>query len=101
MPLMIEVPAEEIADLCRRHGIRRLLACGSVLRDDFGPDSDIDLIMEFEPEVQMGFFELFDMQEGLAELLRGRRVDPKTPKMLRKYFLDRGLARAEALYERA
>ncbi len=98
---MIDVSTEEIAEFCRRNNIRRLRAFGSVLREDFGPDSDIDLIVEFEPEARVGFFELYDMEEGLAKLLRGRKVDLNTPKMLSKYFRDRVLAQAEVLYDGA
>ena len=101
MPLMIDVPTEELAEFCRRHRIRPLRAFGSVLREDFTPESDIDLIVELEPDARVGFFELFDMEKQLAALLRGRKVDLNTPKMLSKYFRDRVLAEAEVLYDRA
>lgn len=99
MPLRIEVPTEESAEFCRRHRIVRLRAFGSVLRDDFTPESDVDLIVEFEPETPVGFFELFDMQEQLSRPLGAHAVDLNTPMMLSKYFRDRVLTRAEVLYD--
>ena len=100
MPLRIEVPTEEIAEFCRRHRIVRLRAFGSVLRDDFTPESDVDLIVEFEPGTRIGLISLMGLQRQLGELL-GRRVDLNTPDMLSKYFRDRVLRRAEVFYERA
>jgi len=99
MPLMIEVPTQELAEFCRRNHIRRLRAFGSVLREDFTPDSDVDLIVEFEPGVRMGLISLMGLQRHLGGLL-GREVDLNTPDMLSKYFRDRALAQAEVLYER-
>jgi len=100
MPLMIEVPAEELAEFCRRNRIRRLRAFGSVLRDDFTPESDIDLIVEFEPDARVGLITLAGIELELSELV-GRTVDLNTPRMLSKYFRDRVLAEAEVLYDRA
>ena len=100
MPLRIQVPTGEIADFCRRHRIVRLRAFGSVLRDDFTPESDVDLIVEFEPGTPVGLLTLAGLEIGLSELL-GRKVDLNKPKMLSRYFRDRVLAEAEVLYERA
>ena len=100
MPLMIEVPTQELAEFCRRNHIRRLRAFGSVLREDFTPDSDVDLIVEFEPGVRMGLIGFAGIEDALSELL-GRKVDLNTPDSLSRYFRDRVLAQAEVLYERA
>ncbi len=92
----IPVPREEIADFCRRHHIRRLALFGSVLRDDFTPESDVDVLVEFEPGTTLGF-KLFDIQQELSAIL-GRRVDLRTPQELSKYFRDEVLAEAEEVY---
>ena len=95
----IDVPRELIADFCRRHHIRRLAFFGSVLRDDFTPDSDVDVLVEFEPEKTPGFA-FFSMEEELSGIL-ARRVDLNTPNSLSKYFRDEVLAEAEELYVQA
>ena len=70
----VTVQTAAIAEFCRRHRIRHLGLFGSVLRDDFRPDSDVDMLVEFEAEVQIGLFALVDIQDELAVLL-GRPVD--------------------------
>jgi uncharacterized protein len=70
----IEIDRRAIAEFCRRHHIRRLSLFGSVLRDDFRPDSDVDVLVEFEPDAKIGLHEFFDAQEELEQLL-GRSVD--------------------------
>ncbi|HZF04398.1 MAG TPA: nucleotidyltransferase domain-containing protein [Patescibacteria group bacterium] len=92
--MRIEVPHDRIVDFCRRHHIRRLALFGSVLRDDFTPDSDVDVLVEFEEGKTPGFA-YFTMQEELSDIL-GRRADLKTPNELSKYFRDEVLAEAEA-----
>lgn len=92
----IDVPHDRITDFCRRHHIRRLAFFGSVLRDDFTPDSDVDVLVEFEPGKTPGFA-FFGMQDELSEIL-GRRVDLNTPNELSKYFRDEVLAEAEPIY---
>jgi predicted nucleotidyltransferase len=95
----IEVSPEGIADFCRRHHIRRLAFFGSVLRDDFTPESDVDVLVEFEPGKTPGFA-FFRMQDELSTILQ-RRVDLNTPSSLSKYFRDEVLAEAEDLYVQA
>jgi len=92
----IEIPAERVRDFCRRHHIRRLALFGSVLRDDFRPDSDVDVIVEFEPGHTPGL-DFFAMQEELSAIF-GRRVDLNTAGFLSTYFRDRALADAEVQY---
>ncbi len=95
----IEIPHDRIVDFCRRHHIRRLALFGSVLRDDFTPDSDVDVLGEFDEGKTPGFA-YFTMQEELSDIL-GRRADLKTPSELSKYFRDEVLAEAEELYVEA
>ena len=83
---------------CQRHHIRKLALFGSVLRDDFRPDSDVDVLVEFESGHVPGFA-FFGMQDELSQLL-GRRVDLNTPKFLSRYFRDRVLRQAIVQYER-
>ncbi len=101
---MSEIPhltlsEEQIADFCRRYHVRRMALFGSVLRDDFRPDSDVDVLVEFEPGTVVGF-KIGAMQNELAALL-GRRVDLRTPAGLSRYFRQKVLESAEVIYERA
>ena len=92
----IAIPKEKVAEFCRRHHIRKLAFFGSVLRDDFRWDSDVDVLVEFEPGKTPGLA-FFAMQDELSELL-GRRVDLNTPLCLSRYFRDEILAEAEPVY---
>ncbi len=95
----IDIPKERIEDFCRRHRVRRLALFGSVLRDDFTPNSDVDVLVEFEPGKTPGW-RFFSMEEELSAIL-GRRVDLNTPNSLSKYFRDEVLAEAEEVYVQA
>lgn len=88
-----------VAEFCRKHHIRRLSLFGSVLRDDFGPDSDVDVLVEFEPEHVPGLA-FFAMEEELSEIL-GRKVDLNTPKFLDPAFRSEVEREAETQYEQA
>jgi len=101
MNTKIGIPKENITDFCRKHRIRKLAFFGSVLREDFTPESDVDVLVEFETGAQVGFFELFDMEQELSRLLGGRKVDMNTPNSLSKYFRDEVLREAEVLYVQA
>ena len=98
---MVRIPIDrkKIADFCRKHHIRRLAFFGSVLRDDFRPDSDVDVLVEFEPGCVPGLA-FFAMEQELSEIL-GRRVDLNTPQFVSPYIRERVLAEAEAQYEQA
>ena len=85
-----------LAQFCRRNHIRKLALFGSVLRDDFRPDSDVDVLVEFEPGHVPGLA-FFAMQQELSELL-GRRVDLSTPEFLSRYFRQQVLAEAQIQY---
>jgi predicted nucleotidyltransferase len=93
----IAVDREALADFCRRHHVRRLALFGSVLRDECGPASDIDVLVEFLPgrTPGLGFFAI---ESSLAELF-GRKVDLNTAQSLSRYFRDKVLAEAEVVYE--
>ena len=90
-----------LADFCRRHHVRKLSLFGSLLRNDFGADSDVDVLIEFEPDAKVSFFKLYDLEQELSQFLGGRRVDINTPKSLSKHFRDQVLAEAEILYVQA
>ncbi len=93
--MKIEVPREDIAAFCRRNHIRWLAFFGSVLRDDFTPDSDVDLLVEFEPGQTPGLA-FFAMQRELSEIL-GRKADLNTAMDLSPYFRQEVLDEAEVL----
>jgi len=78
MTAKIQISRDLLDGFCRRRQIRKLSLFGSVLRDDFGPQSDVDVLVEFEPGATVGYFELADMEAELSELL-GRKVDIRTP----------------------
>ena len=92
----IEVDKQQIAHFCHRHRIRRLALFGSVLRDDFGPDSDVDVLVEFEDGHVPGLA-FFAMQAELSRIL-DRKVDLNTPQFLSRHFRDDVLAEAEDQY---
>ena len=95
----ISLDKKRIAAFCRKHHIRRLSLFGSVLRDDFHPDSDVDVLVEFEPGHVPGLA-FFEIERELSEILE-RQVDLNTPGFLSPYFRDQVLAEAEAQYVRA
>jgi uncharacterized protein len=92
----VHLPKEKIADFCRRHYIRKLAVFGSVLHGDARPDSDLDVLVEFEPGHVPGLA-FFGMEQELSALL-GRKVDLNTPQFLSPYFRDAVLAEAEVQY---
>lgn len=97
--LCIEIPKGEIAQFCQRHNIRQLSLFGSVLRDDFTPESDVDFLVEFEPGKTPGFFKMASMERELSEMLEGRNIDLRTPNELSIYFRDRVMAEAVVQYD--
>jgi len=96
----LTIDKNKISDFCERHYIQRLAIYGSALRDDFGPDSDIDVLVEFVPGHVPGFFRLFDMEEELSVIFGGRKVDLRTPEDLSRYFRDKVVAEAQVQYVR-
>jgi len=94
----INIPKDKITEFCRRYHIRRLALFGSVLRDDFRPGSDVDVLVEFEPEHVPGFLGLYELEQQLSGLLDGLEVDLITEKFLNRRIRGRVLAEAEAQY---
>ena len=94
----IKIPGEKIAEFCKSNHICKLSLFGSVLRDDFSSDSDIDFLVEFEPGKVPGLIGLSRMERELSEILGGRKVDLRTPQDLSIYFREEVLARAEVQY---
>ncbi|MCX6375859.1 MAG: nucleotidyltransferase family protein [Armatimonadetes bacterium] len=93
----LNVNREALADFCRRNHIRRLSLFGSVLRDDFGPNSDVDVLVEFEPGHSIGLIKMADIEIQLSRLF-GRKVDLRTPMDLSRYFRDDVISSSEVQY---
>ena len=94
MSLHLEIEHERVTELCRRNPIQRLAFFGSVLRDDFGPRSDVDVLVEFTPVAQVTLLDMVRMQDELSAII-GRRVDLRTKGFLGRYFRDEVVAAAE------
>ena len=97
----ISINEHKLADFCRKHGVARLSLFGSVLRRDFDSNrSDVDMLVEFLPDVHRSLFKIVGMQDELEQMI-GRKVDLTTPGTLSKYFRDDVLASAEVIYDAA
>lgn len=94
----LRVAHDQLAAFCRRHHIRKLSFFGSVLRQDFGPDSDIDVLVEFEPSAPVGYFALVDAQRDLSALVGGRQIDLVTANALHPAIREQVLAKAKVAY---
>ena len=101
MSMDFVIPRARLGQFCRRHRIRKLAFFGSVLRPDFRPESDVDVLVEFEPESKVGFFELYDLEQELSQILGGRKVDLNTPQCLSIYFREQALTEAQVEYVQA
>jgi predicted nucleotidyltransferase len=97
MPSRIPIDREALERFCRHHHVWKLSLFGSVLRDDFRPDSDVDVLVEFEPGHRVGFLGLAAMELALSRLI-GRKVDLRTPAELSRYFRQEVLATAEVAF---
>ncbi len=100
MAVKILVNQDKIAEFCRRHSIRKLSLFGSVLRDDFNENSDVDVLVEFDSGAKVGLFKLAGLEIELGEML-DRKVDLNTPLCLSQYYRKEVLAKAKVQYERA
>jgi predicted nucleotidyltransferase len=96
----LNIPRQEIADFCRANRIRRLALFGSVLRDDFTASSDVDVLVEFDPNARVGMIRLAALEDELSQIL-GRKADLNTPGFLSKYYRERILSEAEVQYDAA
>lgn len=94
----IDVPRERLAEFCQRHGIRRLAIFGSALREAFDPDSDIDVLVEFDPDHIPGLLGMARLERELSEIFGGRRVDLRTAEDLSRYFRQQVIEEAEVHY---
>ena len=99
MNAQVSIPKDQIAAFCEGHGIKRLSVFGSALRPDFGPDSDIDLLVEFEPDRIPGLLGIAGMELELTRMF-GRKVDMRTAEDLSRYFRQEVLAEAQTQYVR-
>src|SRR5437899_11113979 len=97
--MKLDLPAKKVAAFCRRHHIRRFAIFGSALRSDFRPDSDLDVLVEFEPGHIPGLA-FFAMEAELSDLL-ARKVDLNTPQVLSPDFRARVVSEAQELYAAA
>lgn len=88
MSMNIKIPKNRLRTFCKKHHIKKMSLFGSAIRDDFGPDSDIDILVEFEEEHTPSFFKLFDMEEELTDILGGRKADIRTKEDLSKYIRE-------------
>lgn len=93
----IKVNQDQIAEFCRRHHIRKLSFFGSVLREDFGPESDVDVLVEFDPDHVPGILGMARLERELSTLL-ARKVDLRTPEDLSRYFREAVLKDAQIYY---
>ena len=94
----ITVPKARVAAFCEQHHIRALYLFGSVIREDFRPDNDIDVLVEFEPGHIPGYFSIFDMEQELSPIFGGRKIDLRTPKELSRYSREEIISTAELHY---
>ncbi len=97
LPERPKIPKDLIAEFCRKHHIRKLALYGSCLREDFGPESDIDFLVEFAPQHIPTLFDVAGMEIELSGML-GRKVDLRTAQDLSRYFRDDVVALAEVQY---
>jgi predicted nucleotidyltransferase len=93
----IEIPEKKLAEFCRTHGIKTLALFGSVLRDDFSPESDVDVLVEFKPGTRIGLIRLGHLENELRDIF-GRKVDLNTPDFISKYFRPEIMAEREVQY---
>lgn len=96
----IEIPKEKLAEFCHRHHIRKLSLFGSVLTESFTPESDVDVLVEFEPERTPGMLRMAGLELELSELL-GRKVDLRTAAELSRYFREEVVGSGEIQYAQA
>ncbi len=98
MKVELSSSREEIASFCKEHGIKRMAVFGSGLRDDFRPDSDVDILAEFDPAHIPTLFDIAGMDQNLSSFFGGRKVDLRTPEDLSRYFRHQVVSEAEVLY---
>jgi|SRR5579872_2661259 len=95
---VINVRKQELAEFCRRNGIRKLALFGSVLTAHFTDASDIDVLVEFEPGERVGYLRMAALEEELSGLFGGRKIDLRTPAELSRYFRNEVMQTADVQY---
>nr|ADC35887.1 DNA polymerase beta subunit [uncultured bacterium 246] len=98
MPARIQPDKQRLNDFCRRYHIRRLAVSGSIVRGDFRPESDVDVLIEFDPDHRPGMVGLQEIEEGLSGFYDGHRIDLLNPKYLNPRLRDRLLRDAEVVF---
>ena len=93
----VRVPKRQLAAFCQRYHVKSLALFGSVLRDDFRPDSDIDVLVEFQPGKTPGLFTIVDMEDELSALFENRKVDLRTAQDLSRFFRDKVVREAQPI----
>jgi predicted nucleotidyltransferase len=94
----LQAQRERLAEICRRHHVRRLALFGSAVRGEFRSDSDVDVLVEFEPDKRPGMVGLHEFEQELSALYGGRRIDLVNPKYLNRRIRERVLAEAEVQF---
>jgi hypothetical protein len=89
---------EKLINFCKRHQIVKLSLFGSVLRDDFGPESDVDFLAVWDPALRLSYFDIISQEEELSEII-GRKADLRSPGEISRYFRQRVLDQAEPVYD--
>ena len=95
----LNLPTPQIKEFCRKHHIRKLSLFGSIVREDFGPDSDVDVLVEFDPKEVPSLFTFSGISLDFSDLLGGTKVDMLTPKGLNKYIRNEVLSEAIVIYD--
>ncbi len=96
----LRIPKKQLAEFCKKNYITKLSLFGSAIRDDFGPNSDVDMLVEFGPEARFGLIGFAGLELELSEIL-GRKVDLNTPDCVSKYYREKVFAEAEVQYDAA
>ena len=94
----IKIPKKKLIAYCKKNHIKKMAFFGSLLRDDFSPTSDIDILVEFEKDHVPGFFNLIRMENDLSLIFNGNKVDIRTPNDLSRYFRKKVISNAVILY---
>jgi len=89
---------EELSSFCIKHGIKKMAVFGSILKDNYRPDSDVDILVEFDPAQIPTLFDMVEMEQELSRFFNGRKVDLRTPEDLSRYFRHQVVSEAEVLY---
>ncbi|WP_119292282.1 nucleotidyltransferase family protein [Azohydromonas sediminis] len=98
METRLPIDPDKLAELCRRHRIRKLSLFGSRLKGTARPDSDFDLLVEFEPDARISLLDMASIENELSALMGGRKVDLRTAPELSRYFRDEVLRTAQPMY---